>query len=84
MLEPLAKKFSPKVVAALAFPALLIVSMPFAFISGAFSIILTDNVTVAWGVGIVIAVIFASWAAVGTYKLSNEVQEEKTADAVSV
>lgn len=83
MLDKLADKFSPKVTALLALPALLVLSMPFAFITGAFSIIMTDNVTVGWTVGIVVATIFGLWASFGMYKLSSEVQEEKGAEDVA-
>ncbi|MFC6721334.1 hypothetical protein [Halobacteriaceae bacterium SHR40] len=83
MLDKLADKFSPKVAALLALPVLLVLSMPFAFITGAFSIIMTDNVTVGWTVGIVVATIFGLWASFGMYKLSSEVQEEKGAEDVA-
>ena len=84
MLEKLADKFSPKVAALLALPALLVLSMPFAFISGAYSIIVTDNVVVGWAVGIVVATIFGLWGTLGIYKLSGEVQEEKGQEDVAL
>ncbi|MFW6435155.1 MAG: hypothetical protein ACOCY1_02140 [Halovenus sp.] len=84
MLDKLADTFSPKVTALLALPVLLVLSMPFAFISGAFSIILTDSVTVGWTVGIIVATIFGLWASFGMYRLSSEVQTEKGADDVAL
>lgn len=82
MLEPLADKLSPKVVALLTIPALLIVSLPFSFISAVMSIIITDNIAVGWGVGIFVATLFALWASYGMFKLSSEVLEEEGRDAV--
>lgn len=84
MLDKVADKFSPKVTALLALPVLLVMSMPFAFISGAFSIILTDNVVIGWTVGIIVASIFGLWAAFGMYKLSSEVQTEKGQEDVAL
>jgi H+/Cl- antiporter ClcA len=84
MLDKLADKFSPKVAALLALPVLLVLSMPFAFISGAFSIIVTDNVAVGWTVGIIVAAIFGLWASFGMYRLSSEVQEEKGQEDVAL
>jgi hypothetical protein len=84
MLDKLADKFSPKVAALLALPALLVLSMPLAFISGEFSIILTNHVAIGCTVGIIVASIFGLWAAFGVYKLSGEMQEEKGQEDVAL
>jgi len=83
MLDKLADTFGPKIAALLAIPILLVTSIPFAYISGAFSIIWTDNVALGWGVGIAVSLIFAAWAGIGVYKLANEMEEEAGAEAVS-
>lgn len=83
MLDTVTDTLSPKVIAVLAFPALLIVSLPFSFIAGVLGIIVTDSVVVGWGVGIVVALLFAFWASYGSYKLSLEAEREPGAEAVS-
>jgi tellurite resistance protein TehA-like permease len=84
-IERMLDKVSPKVSAALAFPAMLIVSAPFAYITGTFSIILSDQffapggyptVGIGYAVGIAIGLVFASWASYGMYNLASEVHAE--------
>ncbi|WP_336326582.1 hypothetical protein [Halovenus sp. HT40] len=78
-------KVSPKVSAALSFPAMVIVSLPFAYITGAFSIILSDQIfapggypttAIGYGVGITVGLLFAFWASYGMYNLASEVHDE--------
>jgi len=78
-------KVDPKLSAALTFPAMVIVSLPFAYISGAFAVILSDQIfapggypttTLGYGVGIAIGMIFALWASYGMYNLASEVHDE--------
>lgn len=78
-------KVSPKVSAALAFPTLVIASLPFGYISGAFSIILSDQIfapggypstAIGYGVGITVGLLFALWASYGMYNLAAEVHAE--------
>ncbi|MXR50170.1 hypothetical protein GRX03_00910 [Halovenus sp. WSH3] len=85
-------KLDPKVSAALSFPALVIVSLPFAYITGAFAIILSDQIFapggfpttgIGYGVGITIGLLFAFWGSYGMFKLASEVQNEPGADSVS-
>jgi hypothetical protein len=76
-------KLSPTLNAALAIPVLLVVSLPFGYISGTMGIIVTDNVMVGFGVGIAVSLTFALWASYGIYSLSNEVREEPGAESVS-
>jgi len=80
MLDKLAEIFSPKIVALLTVPAMLIVSLPISFISGVVSIIITDDPAIGWGVGIAVATVFALWASYGMYKLTLEVQAEGDTD----
>ncbi len=80
MLDKLADKFSPKVVAVLVLPAMLIVSLPFSFIGGVIGIIITGNELIGWGVGIAVATLFALWAAYGMYHLTLEAQQEEHSD----
>jgi hypothetical protein len=84
-IERMLDKVSPKVSAALAFPAMFIVSAPFAYITGTFSIILSDQIfapggyptkSIGYLVGITVAVVFALWATNGMYKLASEVHAE--------
>jgi len=85
-------KVSPKVSAALSFPAMVIVSLPFAYISGAFAIILSDQIfapggypstAIGYGAGITIGLLFAFWATYGMYNLAKEVHEEPGPESVS-
>lgn len=76
-------KLSPTLNAALAIPALLVVSLPFAYIAGTFSIIVTDNVGIGYGVGIFVAVVFALWAGYGIYSLSKEVRDDAGVEPVT-
>jgi len=84
MLDKLADTFGPKVAALLALPVLLVLSMPFAFIAGAFSIIMTDNVLLGWVVGIIVASIFGLWATFGMYRLTGEMEAEKGQEDVAL
>lgn len=83
MLDTLDEKLSPKIIALLVFPMLLVVSLPFAFITGVVGIIITDTVAVGWGVGIVMGLILATWATIGSYRLATEAENEPGADSVS-
>lgn len=78
-------KLDPKLTAALAFPALLIASLPFVYISGIFSIILTNQFldpsihpdsSIGYIVGPTVGILFALWASNGMYRLAKEVQAE--------
>ncbi len=77
-------KLDPKLVAVLAFPALLIASLPFVYVSGIFSIIITNQFLdatypssgIGYTVGPIVGVLFALWASNGMYRLAKEVQDE--------
>jgi hypothetical protein len=84
-------KVSPKVSAALSFPAMVIVSLPFAYISGTFAIILSDQIFapggypttgIGYGVGIAVGLLFGVWATYGMYNLATEVHEEPGPESV--
>jgi hypothetical protein len=95
LVERLSEKLSPTATALVMFPAYLLLSLPISYITGAFAVIVLENiftnvvgsageaVSVGWGVGIFVAVMFASWAAYGSYHLSKEVDAEPGKDAVS-
>lgn len=94
LVERVSDKLDPKKTALVMFPAYLVLSLPISFISGVFTIVFLENiavgvvsveraVTLGWGVGITIAVLFAFWASYGAYHLSKEVDEEAGQEAVS-
>lgn len=95
LIETLSDKLSPTMTALVMFPAFLILSLPISYITGTFAVIVLENiftgvvgsaseaVSVGWGVGITVAILFACWAAYGSYNLSKEVDEEKGQEAVS-
>ena len=82
-------KLDPKLVAVLAFPTLLIASLPFVYISGIFSIIITNQFlnpsihpdsSIGYIVGPAVGILFALWASNGMYRLAKEVQAESDAE----
>ncbi|WP_436902540.1 hypothetical protein [Halovenus halobia] len=84
-IETMMDKLDPKIIAAVSFPALLIVSLPFVYISGIFSIILTNQFlnpsihpdsSIGYTVGPAVGILFALWASNGMYRLAKEVQDE--------
>lgn len=85
-------KLNPKLIAVLAFPAMMIVSLPFAYITGTFSIVIVDQFLnpvnhpssdIGYLVGPTVGILFAFAATYGIFKLANEVREEPGAESVS-
>ena len=83
------EKVDPKITAALSFPAMLIVSLPFVYISATLAIILTNQFldpsihpdsSIGYIVGPAVGILFALWASNGMYRLAKEVHEESGAE----
>lgn len=82
-------KLDPKLTAALSFPALLVASLPFVYISAVISIIITNQLlnpaihpdsAIGYLVGPAVGVLFALWGANGMYRLAKEVHAEADAE----